>query len=246
MTCVDDDRPFAALRASRTEPNGIRVQVVLALERILVGTIVICDTEPVAIEGLRSLLGRAEGGLQVVGAETSVVDGMDAARGLQPSVLVMDKAFGVHAVMDCLKALRKVHAPTHVVVWGGTMAEPEALRFLQAGARGVVRKTAPLDRLLGCLNAVASGTTWLEENLLGEAEPAGRIGRSPLTAREMQVMELVERGMKNRAIGETLGIRTGTVKIHLKHIFEKTGIRGRYGLAVSGLREKGLLLLPTM
>jgi two-component system nitrate/nitrite response regulator NarL len=54
-------------------------------------------------------------------------------------------------------------------------------------------------------------------------------------------MELVERGLKNKDIGESLGIRTGTVKIHLKHIFEKTGIRGRYGLAISGLKEKGLL-----
>jgi len=41
-----------------------------------------------------------------------------------------------------------------------------------------------------------------------------------------------------------MGIRPGTVKIHLKHIFEKTGIRGRYGLALSGLREKGLLSYP--
>jgi hypothetical protein len=50
--------------------------------------------------------------------------------------------------------------------------------------------------------------------------------------------------MKNKEIGEKLGIRTGTVKIHLKHIFEKTGIRGRYGsgLALSGLKEKGLLV----
>jgi len=43
-----------------------------------------------------------------------------------------------------------------------------------------------------------------------------------------------------------LGIRTGTVKIHLKHIFEKTGIRGRYGLALSGLKEKGLLSMATV
>jgi DNA-binding NarL/FixJ family response regulator len=48
--------------------------------------------------------------------------------------------------------------------------------------------------------------------------------------------------LKNKEIGEKLGIRTGTVKIHLKHIFEKTGIRGRYGLALSGLKEKGLLV----
>jgi DNA-binding NarL/FixJ family response regulator len=51
-------------------------------------------------------------------------------------------------------------------------------------------------------------------------------------------MELVERGFRNKEIGEALGICTGTVKIHLKHIFEKTGIRGRYGLALSGLRNR--------
>lgn len=59
-------------------------------------------------------------------------------------------------------------------------------------------------------------------------------------------MELVERGLKNKDIASELGIRIGTVKIHLKHIFEKTGIRGRYGLALSGLKEKGLLMSPVL
>ena len=60
------------------------------------------------------------------------------------------------------------------------------------------------------------------------------------------MVELVEQGLKNKDIGLNMGIRPGTVKIHLKHIFEKTGIRGRYGLALSGLREKGLLSYPTV
>jgi two-component system nitrate/nitrite response regulator NarL len=88
---------------------------------------------------------------------------------------------------------------------------------------------------------VARGAKWMEESLVPETDLPVRRVHSPLTARELQVTELVERGMKNKDIGETLGIRTGTVKIHLKHIFEKTGIRGRYGLALSGLKEKGLL-----
>ena len=84
----------------------------------------------------------------------------------------------------------------------------------------------------------------MDEDLAGDLEHPMRSSRFPLTTREHQVMELVERCMKNKDIAFALGIRTGTVKIHLKHIFEKTGIRGRYGLALSGLKEKGLLAIP--
>jgi DNA-binding CsgD family transcriptional regulator len=73
-----------------------------------------------------------------------------------------------------------------------------------------------------------------------------RGSRTPLTAREAQVVDLVERGMTNREIACELGIRTGTVKIHLKHIFEKTGVHGRYGLALCGLKERGILLAPAL
>ena len=208
-------------------------------------TVAVCDTEPIAIEGLRSLLESADG-MRVVAAETSLVEGMDAARDLQPSILVVAKDFGIRAVMDCLKALHKAGAQTQVVVWGGSTPEAEALRLLQAGAAGVIRKTASLQSLLSCLRSVAAGTTWMEEGLLSEPDRPVRLARSPLTARELQVMDLVERGMKNKDIGTSLGIRTGTVKIHLKHIFEKTGIRGRYGLALSGLKEKGLLSVSAL
>jgi DNA-binding NarL/FixJ family response regulator len=184
--------------------------------------------------------------LRVVAAESSLVDGMEAVRVLTPSLLMLDKAFGVHAVMDFLKGLRTISSRTAVIVWSFSFSESEALRFLQAGAAGVVRKTASLDTLMNCIRAVVSGNTWMEEEMAGERDRPVRSGRSPLTARELQVMELVERGLKNKDIGASLGIRTGTVKIHLKHIFEKTGIRGRYGLAISGLKEKGLLAMTPL
>jgi two-component system, NarL family, nitrate/nitrite response regulator NarL len=204
-------------------------------------TVAVCDTEPVAIEGLRSLLESAEG-LRVVAAEGTLTDAMDAVRVLQPTVLVVDRAFGARAVMDCLTSLRELASRTAVIVWGGAIPDAEALHFLQAGVAGVIRKTATLDMLLACLRDVARGATWMEDILVRAKEQPVRQAHSPLTARELQVMEQVERGMKNREIALALGIRTGTVKIHLKHIFEKTGIRGRYGLALSGLKEKGLLV----
>ncbi|MBZ5617198.1 MAG: response regulator transcription factor [Acidobacteriia bacterium] len=208
-------------------------------------TVAVCDTEPIAIEGLRALLESADE-LRVVAAESSLVDGMDAVRTLQPSLLMLDKAFGIYAVMDILKALREAGSRMAVIVWSFSFSEAEALRFLQAGAAGVVRKTASLDTLMSCIHSVMAGHTWMEKEMVHETDRPVRSGRSPLTARELQVMELVERGLKNKDIGVSLGIRTGTVKIHLKHIFEKTGIRGRYGLALSGLKEKGLLAMTPL
>jgi DNA-binding NarL/FixJ family response regulator len=192
------------------------------------------------MEGLRNLMESIDGP-RVVAVETKVEDAVTAVRVLQPSILVVDKGYGVPTVMDWLRLLSSGEKPTAVIVWGALMSESEALRFLQAGAAGVVRKTSPLAELAGCIQAVAAGGTWLENEVVADPRLPLRTGRSALTPRELQVSELVERGFKNKEIGQTLGIRTGTVKIHLKHIFEKTGIRGRYGLAISGLKHKGLL-----
>jgi DNA-binding NarL/FixJ family response regulator len=180
-------------------------------------------------------------GPRVVAVKTNVEDAVTAVRELQPSILVVDKGFGVATVMDWVRLLSTAEKPTAAIVWGTPMSESEALRFLQAGAAGVIRKTSSLAELEDCIRAVAAGGNWMESDVVRDPLLPLRTGRSALTPREVQVMDLVERGFKNKEIGETLGIRTGTVKIHLKHIFEKTGIRGRYGLAISGLKHKGLL-----
>ena len=208
-------------------------------------SISICDTQPITIEGFRALL-RSCQDMELVGASTSILGGMETARNQGPAVVIIDKAFGLQAVMDWLMNLRSNGRSTQAVVWGVSMNEAEALRIIQAGAKGVIRKTTDLESLLTCLRAVLGGNTWMEDCLLQESDRTNRNGRSNLTAREQQVVELVEQGMKNKEIARTLGIRPGTVKIHLKHIFEKTGVRGRYGLALTGLREKGLLSLPAM
>jgi DNA-binding NarL/FixJ family response regulator len=204
-------------------------------------TIGICDSQPVTIAGLESLL-RESGDLEVVGTATNLFDGLELVRNENPSIVLIDKTFGLPAVIEWLSNLRG--SGTCSVVWGVAINEAEALRLMQAGAHGVIRKTADLSNMLACLRTVAAGATWMEQSLLGETDRPVRNSRSNLTPREQQVVELVEQGLKNKEIGSSMGIRPGTVKIHLKHIFEKTGIRGRYGLALSGLREKGLLSYP--
>lgn len=204
--------------------------------------ILVCDTQPVAIEGVRGLLAQS-GDLRFAGAVGSLEAAFELTRGLNPAAVVIDKSFGSPEITEWLSRFSAAGARSAAVLWGVHVSESEALRFLQAGARGVLRRTSEPQTLLTCLRAVTGGQTWLEEGIFGESEKAPYQRRSQLTPREMEVAGLVEQGLRNRDIARNLGIQTGTVKIHLKHIFEKTGVRGRYGLALNGLREKGTLPL---
>jgi len=211
-------------------------------------TVCVCDTQPVTAEGIRTLLSD-HSILRFDQGTDSLARAKDILRDSAPSVLMLDKAFGIQIVLEWLAEIRStgpvdLTASTAIIIWGASITEAEALRFLQAGARGILRKTAGISVVLACLRTVAAGRSWMEESVFGEGGSGDRYPRSDLTAREQQVLELVEQGFKNKEIALDLGIRPGTVKIHLKHIFEKTGVRGRYGLALNGLKERGMALSP--
>lgn len=198
-------------------------------------SVMILDTQPVTIEGLRSLLENCPD-LKFAGSVSTLPAAMEMVRSLHPAVLVVDKAFGLQPIVDWLPSFRGTK--TAAVIWGAGIGNADALRLVQAGAKGVVLKTSEIESILTCLRTAADGATWMADTILQAPERDLRT-RSTLTSREQQVVDLVEQGLRNKEIGHTLGIQTGTVKIHLKHIFEKTGCRGRYGLALSGLRDKG-------
>jgi two-component system, NarL family, nitrate/nitrite response regulator NarL len=211
-----------------------------------------CDTQPVTAEGVRTLL---SGSPDMLFADItdSLAQALELVRRTSPDVLMLDKAFGIQAILEWLADLKAVELanselgithPTAIVIWGVSVTEAEALRFLQAGARGILRKTATIPVVLACIRTVALGRSWMEDCVFRDSARSDRYPRSELTSREQQVLELVEQGFKNKEIAGELGIRPGTVKIHLKHIFEKTGVRGRYGLALSGLKDRGLVSIP--
>lgn len=204
--------------------------------------VVACETQPLMLEGLRTLL-RDCVDLKFAGGASTIGAGIELVRAIHPAVVIVDKALGFQAIADWVSALRG--SGTHMVIWGSGIGNAEALRFVQAGIRGVVQKNSELESIMACLRAVAEGGNWMADTIM-QSSPRPARTRSSLTPREAQIVELVEKGFRNKEIATSLGIQTGTVKIHLKHIFEKTGCRGRYGLALSGLREKGQILQAVM
>ncbi len=205
-------------------------------------TVAICDTQPITAEGVRGVI-QSSGDMEFVDRVDSLAAATELVTQSAPDILIIDKGLGIQAILEWLSDLQLRQSLTLPVIWGVSLTEAEALRFLQAGARGILRKTANVPLILSCLRTVASGRNWMEDCVFRDALRIDRNPRSELTPREQQVLELVEQGYKNKEIASELGIRPGTVKIHLKHVFEKTGVRGRYGLALSGLKDRGLLSL---
>jgi two-component system nitrate/nitrite response regulator NarL len=192
-------------------------------------TIAVYDEEPIAIQGLRSLIESVHG-LRLVAAETCLPRAMHAVHKFKPTLFLIGTCSRIQEVMKSLKDLRHSEPPTHVIIWSASDSREETLDLLHAGAAGVIRKTAPLAMLMTCLHEVASGKTWTEDEITnGVGGRPLRPTPSALTPREQQVIELVERGLKIRDIATELGICIGTVNMHRKNIFEKTGIRSRRG-----------------
>jgi len=80
---------------------------------------------------------------------------------------------------------------------------------------------------------------WIENSLPDPAAPSDRRVAPRLTPREKEIVHYVCGGLKNKEIAGALSITPGTVKVHLMHIFEKTGVRDRFELAVHGRRLLG-------
>jgi DNA-binding NarL/FixJ family response regulator len=196
--------------------------------------VALCESQPLTAAGVQALL-NAHTEFDVVLTLDSLDTLISRTAGAPPPLVLLDKSVRLDRLGEWIQS---AGPRTATVVWGPSLGEAEALRLLKTGVRGILRKTAHPDTLLACLRAVAAGQVWVEDSVFRAGGDGDRYPRSELTPREQQVMDLVEHGLKNRDIAVELGIRPGTVKIHLKHIFEKTGVRGRYGLALNGLRHR--------
>ena len=199
-----------------------------------------CDSQPIVVEGLRRSLAEADD-MDFVGAVERPTDLFELIGEEQPKVCLIDKAFGTKAIFQLISDLKVRSPETEPILWAAEISEVESFRALQVGARGILKKTLPIQIILDCLRTVAQGNIWIESSISNQF--VGFINRRTtprLTPREDEILTLVMRGMKNKQIADALCITTGTVKVHLMHIFEKTGVKDRFELAMYGRKIRGL------
>ena len=186
------------------------------------------------VEGLRRIL-EAEDDLTIAGHAAELSAGLADAADRKPNVLLIGQPYTAKSILPLLSQARDAEIGSAIVLWVGELSEMDCFRALQMGARGVIRKTQPPALLLECLRTVAGGSVYLENALRSPAmNSSHRNGVLRITRREREIIEFICRGMKNKEIAEALSITPGTVKVHLMHIFEKTGVKDRFQLALQG------------
>ena len=199
------------------------------MERV---SVFVCEAQPIVVEGLQRVFSSVED-LEMVGAVSRLSDSVGQLEQLQPNVFLIDQTAGTSAILRFISALKTGGGRSFPVLWANELSEADALRALQLGIRGILKKTAAPHVLVECMREVAAGKIWMEDS----SQIVGFLQRrqtSRLTPREREVVRLVCQGMKNKQIASNLGITAGTVKVHLMHIFEKTGLKDRLALAVHG------------
>jgi DNA-binding NarL/FixJ family response regulator len=197
---------------------------------------VIADDHPLILQALGHLF-ELQPDFQMLAGCANVEETLQAVRHHQPDVLILDLRMPDTGGLTVLRRMQAEQLPTRVVLLTGVADEDEMLEAIRLGVSGVVLKDTPPDLVLQCVRAVHSGAQWLERRSIGQAlerlldlEARKRQLASRLTLREVEILRMVDAGLRNKEIANQLSISEGTVKIHLHHIFEKLGVSNRLEL----------------
>jgi two-component system, NarL family, invasion response regulator UvrY len=173
---------------------------------------------------LREALGQADD-IEIVGEAGTAAETLAMIESARPDVILLDLSLPDRSGFEVLNELRVAETAPLVVVLTWHTEASYAARAIAAGAHGYINKSVAPEQLLAAIRAVSRGEQVIPpgvEELLaaGEGNPA-----SALTARELQVMEMLARGLTNREIAENLEISIKTVDTHRGHVLKKLGLR---------------------
>jgi DNA-binding NarL/FixJ family response regulator len=190
-------------------------------------------------QGLVALLNTVPD-MTVVAEASNGKDALDLFRQHQPDVTLMDLRLPNMSGVEAVTEIRKQFASARIIVLTTFDGDEDIYRALQAGARGYLLKGMFGDELMDAIRAVHAGKSRIPAVIAERL--ALRMGGSPLTTRELEVLKLIVAGKSNKEIGADLAISEATVKTHITSILSKLSVTDRTQAATTAL-QRGLVHL---
>lgn len=201
---------------------------------------VVVEDHPVTRVGIVALLGQDDR-ITVVGEAADGEGGLEVAAREDPDVVVTDLRLGDGLDgVGLTRALRSGRGAPEVLVLTTYDTDRDIVRAVEAGASGYLLKDAAPADIVEAVVRAAGGETVLAPALAQRVVARMSRPRPELSAREVEIVAAVARGLGNREIARTLVISEATVKTHLVHVFTKLDVDSRTA-AVARAREEGLI-----
>jgi DNA-binding NarL/FixJ family response regulator len=163
--------------------------------------------------------------MSLSGTASNGTEGIEAFRALRPDVTLMDLRLPDLSGLDVTIAIRSEFPHARIIVLTTFEGDIDVQRALKAGVRGYLLKSMPPQQMLDAIRQVHAGKKYIPAQIA--AGLAEYIGEGALSERELEVLQQVATGHRNREIGAKLFIAEETVKAHMKHIMDKLNARDR-------------------
>lgn len=196
---------------------------------------VLCvDDHRLVREGLALIIDR-QADMSVVAAASTGEEALVFYREHRPDITIMDLQLGGMSGVEAIKAIRRDDPQARVIVLTMYQGDEDIYRALEAGAATYLLKDLPSEDLLKAIREVHDGQRPINPDV--QARLAERASRPALTPRELQVLQLVSQGLRNREIATALGISEETAQVHVKNILAKLQVNDRTAATAVALRR---------
>lgn len=196
---------------------------------------VLCvDDHRLVREGLALIIDR-QADMSVVAAASTGEEALVFYREHRPDITIMDLQLGGMSGVEAIKAIRREDPQARVIVLTMYQGDEDIYRALEAGAATYLLKDLPSEDLLKAIREVHDGQRPINPDV--QARLAERASRPALTPRELQVLQLVSQGLRNREIATALGISEETAQVHVKNILAKLQVNDRTAATAVALRR---------
>jgi len=195
-------------------------------------TVLLVDDHPLVRAGLTALLSSTDD-IVVVGEASGGEQAIGLAVDRKPDVVLMDLSMPGMNGVEATRGLLALQPETHVVVLTSFHDQAQVAGALEAGAVGYLLKDSDPRDVLSAIRSAASGHAPLDPRVARVLLPSTtpKVSDS-LSARELEVLQLVAKGLPNKLIGRNLGITERTVKVHVGHLFRRIGVADRTSAAI--------------
>ena len=209
-----------------------------------INTVLLVDDHPLLRKGVRQLL-ELEDDIRVIGESSNGADAVTLAAELDPDLILLDLSMKGMDGIETLIALRDASVASRIVVFTVSDERSDVVSALKSGADGYLLKDTEPEELVDSIRLACSGKLVLSEQLtevlalsFRDEQKVEGPNLDSLTRRELQILKHVAEGLSNKLIGRKLEIAESTVKVHVKHLLKKLGLRSRVEAAIWMVEQK--------